>query len=120
TQREELSSFANEDSQDRTRIAQAHFEDEEVGVEADAAFAAIGADVVAEDEPATSIIQQEELAEAPPAAPTDPHALESPFDEPPEPRQPAPHGMVSMPGPLPDVEPTPLPAKSPSVDLDLG
>src|SRR5262249_766460 len=50
TQREDLSAFSTEDSQDRTRIASAHFEDEEVGVEADAAFAAIGVeDVQAED-----------------------------------------------------------------------
>ncbi len=106
----ESSSFATEDSQDRTRIAPMGIDDD-LSVETDAAFAALGADAdentsmnVAESLSQVELTQNEEPAQ-PAQQPTDPYALEeSPFE----------------PAPLPDVEPEPMPQKQPSVDLDLG
>ncbi|HEY7955740.1 MAG TPA: response regulator [Polyangia bacterium] len=118
-----LDNFA-EDSQDRTRIGVMNI-DEDVNLETDAAFAAIGA-----EHSSTVVEPPAELAHLGvvpaerhdrghhphPGKSDDPFGLpDSPFDGAPEERH-----QGSSPAPLPEVEPEPMAARAPSVDLDLG
>jgi CheY-like chemotaxis protein len=111
--------FGNEDSSDRTRIGAMNI-DQEVNVETDAAFAAIGLEP--DENGSTNIIPQEELRGGSATERQDVRALptqrqSAPVDDPLDEGSESP---FDGPAPLPEVEPEPMPAKAPSVDLDLG
>jgi CheY-like chemotaxis protein len=109
------SSFATvEDSQDRTRIGTMMDPDQDVSLETDAAFAAIGADDADEHTSTMTVPPETRAAESlgavdltnhePPPGGKNDYEADSPFES----------------EPLPEVEPQAQPEKSPSVDLDLG
>jgi CheY-like chemotaxis protein len=114
------SSFIDEDSADRTRIGVVSVDDD-VNLETDQAFAAIGLDADDADNTSTSVVTQADLRGVGGPSPHDVTAHE-------EPRAKAPveqfdneaESPFDGPQPMTDAAPEPMAAKAPSVDLDLG
>ncbi len=100
----------DEDSEDRTRIGMNV--DDQVDLETDAAFAAIGA--VQVEEQTTGVMR------TPGPSETAPHLAQAPHAEPITDEDPFGLGDTNVPAPLPSVEPEAMAGKSPSMDLDLG